>query len=65
MLLEPLPLFDCMYCVKDYKLVFQKMSENYLSKKHGEKSYQNYFNNENILNSSSTFRLLSVERSSD
>lgn len=34
MLIEPLPLFDCMYCVKDYQLVFTKMSEKYLSKKY-------------------------------
>jgi hypothetical protein len=27
MKLEPLPLFDCMYCVKDSKFVFQSVSE--------------------------------------
>ena len=27
MLIEPLPIFDCMYCVRDSKFVFQKLSE--------------------------------------
>ena len=34
MLVEPLPLFDCMYCVRDHKLVFSKLSEKYLSIKY-------------------------------
>jgi hypothetical protein len=34
MLVEPLPIFDCMYCVKNSKLIFMKMSEHYLSQKY-------------------------------
>ena len=36
MLIEPLPIFDCMYCVKDSKMIFIKMSERYLSLKYSE-----------------------------
>lgn len=31
---EPLPLFDCIYCVKDSASVFQMMSDNFLAKKY-------------------------------
>ena len=34
---EPLPIFDCVFCVSDYKLVFQKISETNLSKKYSTK----------------------------
>ena len=34
---DPLPIFDCMYCVKDSALIFQKLSEKYLSSKYYKK----------------------------
>ncbi len=34
MKIEPMPLFDCMYCVKDSKLVFQRISEASLRTKY-------------------------------
>lgn len=34
MMIEPLPIFDCMYCVKDGHFVLSKISEKYLSIKY-------------------------------
>lgn len=34
MLIEPLPVFDCMFCVANEKFVLQKISELYLNKKY-------------------------------
>ena len=31
MMHEPLPLFDCIYCVKDSASVFQMVSDNFLA----------------------------------
>jgi hypothetical protein len=41
MLIEPLPIFDCVYCIKDSKLIFTKMSEKYLSLKYAETKSRN------------------------
>jgi hypothetical protein len=34
--LEPLPLFDCVFCVKHSKMVFEKLSERALHKKYAK-----------------------------
>jgi hypothetical protein len=43
MKIEPLPIFDCMYCVKNSKLIFQKISEKYLSLKYSSPSPTDQF----------------------
>ena len=34
MMNEPMPVFDCMYCVRDGARVFKTVSENLLKKKY-------------------------------
>jgi hypothetical protein len=34
MLHEPLPIFDCMYCVKDSMKVFQRVAERLITQKY-------------------------------
>ena len=41
MLLEPLPLFDCMYCAKEHQVVYKKISEKILTKKYDKMSKSN------------------------
>jgi ribosomal protein S17 len=40
MLIEPLPIFDCVYCTKDHKKVFINISERMFTNKYG-KAYAN------------------------
>lgn len=39
---EPLPVFDCMYCVKDSARVFKTISENLLMKKISHEVFRHY-----------------------
>ncbi len=38
MLHEPLPIFDCMYCVKDSMKVFQKVADKLITDRYGSVS---------------------------
>lgn len=65
MMIEPLPIFDCMYCVKNSKLIFEKMSENYLSKKYSILNTQYNNPHNNVLDSPLPHHLLSIEIDDD
>jgi hypothetical protein len=34
MMLEPLPIFDCIYCIKDHHLAFKKILDDQLTTKY-------------------------------
>lgn len=40
---EPLPIFDCVYCSKDSKLVFQKLSEKVIQNKYSRNRQESLY----------------------